>query len=218
MNPTARHRLSCLLTLGFAIGLLASPVPVVAAAADPAPADAQAAASNLRPHVLAATEKITVSIENEPDCQRTVIIDDKGQVDLYLIGKITVAGLTTDQAAKVIEKAYIDGLYLRRPKATLFIESQVIRTVTVLGAVKNAGRIVIPTDRDVNILDVILLAGGFSEIANGKNVMVARILPDGTRKSFEDINVEAMSKGQKDLKDALIILPDDIINVKTRIF
>ena len=54
--------------------------------------------------------------------------------------------------------------------------------------------------------------------SEGGRSSVWRLDPDGTRKTFEDINVEALSKGQKDLKDALIILPDDIINVKTRIF
>lgn len=219
MKTNLRHALSRCSTVLLA-GLLAAPLPGFAAAAPtaPAPAEAKSAPSNLRAHILAPSERITVNVENEDKCRRSPVIDDRGQVDLYLIGKITVGGLTVDQAARAIEKAYIDGLYLRRPKVSIVIESQVIRTVTVLGQVKNQGKIVIPTDQDVNILDVILLAGGFSEIANGSNVMVTRILPDGSKKIWDDIDVEAMYKGKKDIKDALVILPDDIINVKTRLF
>jgi polysaccharide export outer membrane protein len=218
---TILHRTLSLLSTVLLAGLLWAPVPgrAPAARAPTPPAETKTAApSTLRAHILAPSEKITVSIENVPECQLTVVIDEKGQVDLRFIGKTTVGGLTTDQAARVIEKAYIDGLYLRRPKASVFIESQVVRTVTVLGAVKNQGKIVIPTDQDVTVLDVILAAGGFTEIANENNVMVTRIMPDATRKIWENIDVEAMYKSKKDLKDALIIQPDDIINVKTRLF
>jgi translation initiation factor IF-1 len=49
-------------------------------------------------------------------------------------------------------------------------------------------------------------------------VKVTRILEDGTQKTWDGIDVGALLKGKKERKDALVILPGDIINVPMRAF
>lgn len=222
MKALAPHfRPLALLRVLVAATLLALPAWSQAAAAPgaaPAGEAKTAAPAKTKPHVLAPTEQINVSIENEPDLQKLVAIDEKGEVDLNLIQKIKLAGLTVEQACRAIEKAYIDGLFLRRPKASITVERPVIHTVTVLGQVKKTGKLALPPDQDVDIVDVIILADGFSDLAKESEVKVTRILEDGSQKNWDDIDVGAMLKGKKDRKDALVILPGDIINVPMRIF
>jgi protein involved in polysaccharide export with SLBB domain len=204
----------------LAAALLALPATGFAGAAAAAPKDEAkgAKAGTVKAHVLAPTERINVSVEGEQDLQKLVALDDKGEADLGLIRKIKLGGLTVDQAARAIEKAYIDGLFLRRPKVSLTVESQVVQTVTVLGQVKQSGKIVIPSDQDVDIVDVIIAAQGFNELARESAVKVTRILEDGTQKTWDNIDVGAFLNGKKERKDALVILPGDIINVPMRIF
>jgi polysaccharide export outer membrane protein len=190
------------------------------AAPVPAPAGESKAAATVvtKPHVLAATEQINVSVENEDDLRKLVVIDERGDVDLNLIRKIKLAGLTVEQACRAIEKAYVDGLFLRRPKVSIAVERPVIHTVTVLGQVKKTGKLALPPDQDVDIVDVIILADGFNDLARESDVKVTRILEDGSQKSWDNIDVGAILKGKKDRKEALVILPGDIINVPMRIF
>jgi polysaccharide export outer membrane protein len=214
------HPLSPLRAL-LAAALFAIPAwcPGAAAPAGAPAGEAKAAApAKTKPHVLAPTEQINVSIENEPDLQKLVAIDEKGEVDLNLIRKIKLAGLTVEQACRAIEKAYVDGLFLRRPKASITVERPLIHTVTVLGQVKKTGKLALPPEQEVDIVDVIILADGFQDVARESAVKVTRILEDGTQKNWDDIDVGAMLKGKKDRKDALVILPGDIINVPMRIF
>lgn len=200
--------------------LFAAPGLCLAAAA-PAAAPAPAAAAPapvIKPHLLAPTEKINVIVEGESDANRAVTLDEKGEVDLYLIRKIKLGGLTVEQASRAIEKAYVDGYFLRRPKVSITIEQQVIQTVTVLGQVKKSGNIVIPSDRVVDIVDVIVLAEGFNDLAKESGVKVIRVLEDGTTKTWDNIDVGAYQQGKKPRKDALPILPGDTISVPMRIF
>lgn len=220
MKTTVPHlRLPAIFRAVLTALLLVAPGLCLAAAAPvPTPA-APAPVAAIKPHVLAATEKINVSVEGEPEANRIVTIDEKGEVDLYLIRKIKLGGLSVELASRAIEKAYVDGLFLRRPKVSIAIEQQVIQTVMVLGQVKKSGNIVIPSDRVVDIVDVIGLADGFNDLAKESGVKVTRILEDGlTQKTWDNIDVGAYQQGKKPRKEALVILPGDIINVPMRIF
>ena len=140
-------------------------------------------------------------------------------MDLYLIRKIKLGGLTAEQASRAIEKSYLDGLFLRRPKVSITIETQVIQTVMVLGQVKKSGNLILPSDRVVDIVDVIGLADGFNDLAKESGVKVTRIMEDGvTQKTWDNIDVGAYMQGKKPRKDALVIQPGDIINVPMRMF
>jgi polysaccharide export outer membrane protein len=90
--------------------------------------------------------------------------------------------------------------------------------VTVLGQVRKSGNIVLPSDRSVDVVDVILLADGFTDVAKATAVKVSRVMPDGTRKTWDDIDVDAFLRGRANRKDALVIQPGDIVNVPMRMF
>ncbi len=220
MKHTAPHFRSSAIFLALLTALLLAAPGLCLAAAAPAPAPAAPPpAPVIKPHVLAATEKINVMIEGEPEANRAVTLDEKGEVDLYLIRKIKLGGLTAEQASRAIEKSYLDGLFLRRPKVSITIETQVIQTVMVLGQVKKSGNLILPSDRVVDIVDVIGLADGFNDLAKESGVKVTRIMEDGvTQKTWDNIDVGAYMQGKKPRKDALVIQPGDIINVPMRMF
>ena len=63
-------------------------------------------------------------------------MDNGGNLNLPLVGPVHVAGLTADQAQKLIETDYIDGKFLRHPQVTLSIDDYAPREVTIQGQVR----------------------------------------------------------------------------------
>jgi polysaccharide export outer membrane protein len=62
-------------------------------------------------------------------------------------------------------------------------------------------------------------SGGFMDTANGKNVRVNRVLPDGSFKLFEKLDVESLILGKTAQTNAsnFIVEPGDTIYVPERI-
>ena len=168
---------------------------------------------------LTTTDRLRIVIFGEPDLSTLSRIDARGNVNLYLVGDVHVAGLTINEAQQVIETAYRDGRYLRNPQVTVSVEDYAPRTVTVDGQVKSPGPISLPTESTLTVYQAIIRAGGFTDIAKGSAVTVTRILPGGTKKVFT-IDVDGLIKGRdrsRGTDDTLLLEPGDIIYVPERL-
>jgi len=96
------------------------------------------------------------------------LVDRNGEVELSLIGKVKVAGLTTYQARELIrEKAAI---VYKEPNVQLrFINFK----VSVLGEVNNPSAYTLPNEK-VSILDALSLAGDLTIYGRRENVLIIR--------------------------------------------
>jgi polysaccharide export outer membrane protein len=103
--------------------------------------------------------------------QKDVRVTDVGELPLILGGNVKVAHLTPAEAARVIEKALVDGHFVLRPRVAVTVEEYATQKVSVLGEVKTPGAYAIQTPRSV--LDVLTLAGGLTELADRK-ILVER--------------------------------------------
>lgn len=74
------------------------------------------------PKLLSSGDTINVSVKGEPDLTGEWTVDYEGSVELPLIGAVGVAGLRTDDAAKIIKQHYEDG----------FLNNAIV-TVTITG-------------------------------------------------------------------------------------
>ncbi|MGA2445561.1 MAG: polysaccharide biosynthesis/export family protein [Opitutaceae bacterium] len=218
------HRFSCSLRITAAGATLAlsllgpGPAP---AQTPPAPADAKPKADTKINFIykLTNTDRLRIMVYGEPDLNAISRIDARGNVNLYLIGDVHVAGCTVNEAQKIIESAYRDGRFLRNPQVTISVEDYAPRTVTVDGQVKNPGPISLPTESTLTVYQAIIHAGGFTDIAKGSSVSVTRLLPDGTKKVFT-VDVDRLIKGKDRNKaddDTLLLEPGDIIYVPERL-
>ena len=93
------------------------------------------------------------------------------------------------------------------------------RSVNVLGAVNNAGRVFFPQERGLTILDAISLAGGHSRLADLKKVKLTRNPANG-ESIIMDINVDEIMKGDRSSTAPLDVPLEkgDVIFVPERIF
>jgi polysaccharide export outer membrane protein len=96
------------------------------------------------------------------------LIDERGEINFPLIGKVKLEGLTRNQAINLIEEKLVS--LINNPVVTLQIQNF---HVTILGEIKTPGTFTIPNEK-VNILELIGIAGDLTIYGVRKNILVLR--------------------------------------------
>ncbi len=146
--------LHCSISFGAAGDI---PAPVVVA-----PVDVAAGTDPLSP--LGAGDSITLHVFGQPDMDGVLVVADDGTIRVPLVGVVQVQGLSTQEAAKRIEKLFKDGGYFVNPHVSLTMTQSLSQRVSVLGEVRNPGRYAV--DSKTSIVDLLAQAGGESEAAS----------------------------------------------------
>jgi polysaccharide biosynthesis/export protein len=176
-------------------------------------------APNRPSYAIANTDRLRISVYQEEDLSVIARVDAKGCVNLPLVGEIPVAGRTVSEAQHVIEKAYQDGRYLKKPQVTINIEEYAAREVSIDGKVRNPGRYPLPIEANMTVLELVTKAGGLTDTAKGTAITVTRLTADGKKTVFT-VDVESLMKGRDRAKagdNSLLLLPGDIVYVPERI-
>lgn len=174
--------------------------------------------SGLTDYVLEKGDRLRVEIYLQPDLHTTVSIDSTGMIRLPLVEELSVAGLTVGRAQQVIEAAFRDQEFLRNPHASIEIIAHVSRQVVVTGQVRNPGGYPVPLGGTMNLLDLLVQAGGFTEVARGNAVVITRADAAGNKTSHT-IEAANLLRGEGDkASPELMLKPGDIVFVPERIF
>lgn len=102
------------------------------------------------------------------------LIDEGGEIDFPVIGKVKVAGLSPEETRQVLTNRLSE--YIRDPIINIRLKNF---TVTVLGEVRNPGTFPVNGER-ISILEAIGFAGDLTIKGQRDNVMVIRDF-DGTK-------------------------------------
>lgn len=158
-------------------------------------------------YVLAPGDTLDLMVYREPDLSMRSKIARDGRVQLPLLGEVKVAGLSVRDAQEQIRKLY-DADYLVDPQIYLNIASYTQRKITVIGQVTRPGSYELAGSESLGILEAVGMAGGFTRIADTKNVTVKRKTAG---------KVETIKVNTKRLEDpqggSFQVLPGDIITV-----
>jgi len=103
------------------------------------------------------------------------LVDNSGNIELPVLGKIRVIDLTTEQAREAIRSKA--GQYYKNPTVNLRFANF---KITILGEVNKPGTYVVSNEK-INILDALGLAGDLTVFGKRENVSLIRQLDDGTR-------------------------------------
>ena len=128
-----------------------------------------------------------------------------GSIDFPLIGRVRVEGKTPSEVADALRSALADG-YLKNPSVTVFVLQYNSKKVFVLGQVAKPGTY--PYEDDMNVVQAITVASGFSDRADENGTIVTRI-EGGTEKRYQ-VPVDKISKG---LAPNFTLKPGDIVFV-----
>jgi polysaccharide export outer membrane protein len=98
------------------------------------------------------------------------LVDQQGQIRLHALGKLSVEGMTKDQAAEMITAKLNQLSVLSNPYCIVRFNNF---KITVLGEVKNPGVFTLPAEK-ASVLEAVGLAGDFTNFGERDRVLLVR--------------------------------------------
>jgi polysaccharide biosynthesis/export protein len=167
-----------------------------AATAVPLPAD----------YVIGPEDVLGVVFWRDQEMTSDVTVRPDGMVTLPLLGDLAAAGLTPEALRDQIQKAATK--YMQDPNVTILVKQINSRKVFITGEVTTPGAYPLTGPRTV--MQLIAVAGGLTEFADGKNITVMRA-EEGRTRSFK-FNYKDVAKGVK-LDQNIQLKPGDTVVV-----
>lgn len=170
------------------------------------PATAQEAKTPLPEYKIGVGDTLEIVTWKEPDFSREeIIVRLDGFISFPLLDDVKAAGLTPIQLKKRIEAGLKE--FVASPSVTVTIRTQGSQSFYILGEVVNTG--VYPIVKELTVLQAFALAGGFTEWASKKEIILFRRL-NGKEKVIR-INYKDIVKGRNFSQNVLIKTDDTII-------
>lgn len=126
---------------------------------------------------LGARDVLEIEVYQMPELTRRVRVNSKGMISLPLLGPIKAVGKSTSELEDEITKMLADD-FLQDPQVTVFVAEYTSQQITVEGAVNSPG--IYPLNGKTSLLQAIVRAGGVSEYANPRGIIIFRVI-DGQR-------------------------------------
>jgi polysaccharide export outer membrane protein len=156
-------------------------------------------------YLLGPGDVVDLQVYGEEELSGELTIDPMGEIGVELIGSVKASGRSADELAAVVRDA-LEEDYLANPLVTVEVKRYREQFVTVTGPVGRPGPVAVrgPTP----LSRVIILAGGFVELAAGNHLTISRIDPDGAARSFR-VSRPDLESGRSDP----VVLPEDLVTV-----
>lgn len=193
---------AAVLFLGACADSAGGPIPYNVALGNP---DAPTVAPLGSDYRIAPMDTVSVKVFKSTDLTGDYQVDLTGRISLPLVGEVDAANLTTAQLdQRLTEK--LGEKYFQNPDVSVGIKASSRRSVTVDGAVKQAGTF--PIAGPTSLMQAVALAGGTSEDANARRVAVFRTV--GGQRQAAAFDLASIRHGQAQDPQ---IYPGDIVVV-----
>jgi polysaccharide export outer membrane protein len=174
-----------------------------------ATAGAQAPAPRVSPpigYVIGTDDVLSIMFWKEQELSAEVTVRPDGMISLPLLHEIPAAGLTPEELrVKLAEAA---GRYIEEPNATVVVKEIRSRKVFITGNVTRPAAY--PLNGEMDVLQLIALAGGLLEYADGKHIVVLRKTGE-RRESFHFNYNDVIKRGNT--RHNLLLKPGDTVVV-----
>jgi protein involved in polysaccharide export with SLBB domain len=118
-----------------------------------------------KPYRIKSGDKLAFALLNtgyEEDANPTV--DNQGIVNLPLLGMVKVSGKTLEETLYTLQMLY-GHEYFVNPRLKLTVVEKAKIQYKILGQVANPGFYEVPPNLNINLLDAIAIAGGYTRLA-----------------------------------------------------
>ena len=165
---------------------------------------------------IEALDMLTVNVFGEEEFSGTnnsgleLRVSSTGEVTLYLLGSVEVAGKTPAEAEKHI-RDLLKKDYIIDPHVLVLVKTYRVSNVTVMGQVGAPGLIDLPAERRLDILSGIAQAGGFTKLARTSKIDLTRA---GVTQTYD---LDELKKETNPAKK-IWLDPDDLIYVHESAF
>jgi polysaccharide export outer membrane protein len=181
----------------------------VAKATPPADAPMNAAATSVvlpAGYTIGPDDLLSIVFWRDKDMSADVVVRPDGKISLPLLNDVDAAGLTPDQLRDQLTKAA--SKYLEEPNATVVVKEIRSRKVFITGMVVKGGPF--PLVGDMNVMQLIAMAGGLQEYADSQHIVVLR--NENGQSQRLNFNYKDVVKG-KDVKQNVALKPGDTVIV-----
>ena len=156
---------------------------------------------------IGAGDILEITIWKEPDLSReAVLVRTDGKISFPLLNDVQAAGLTPLEMKKNMEAGLKD--FISNPFVTITVRRPESQKIYILGEVRNTSEY--PLTKNLTVLQAFALAGGFTEWASKKEIILMR--KEGGSDKIYRINYKNIIKG-KDISQNLKLKADDTIIV-----
>jgi len=178
-----------------------APAPTTAAATRPG-----GVATPLPAYVIGPNDVLTVVFWRDKDMSTDVVVRPDGNITLPLLNDVRAAGLTPDELrAQIVAEAQ---RFIEDPSPTVVVKEINSRKVFITGQVEKPGPY--PLSVSMTVIQLIAMAGGLKEFADGKNILVMRT-DNGTQTAFS-FDYQQLLK-RKNLHQNIELKPGDTVVV-----
>jgi polysaccharide export outer membrane protein len=158
-------------------------------------------------YLIGAGDMLEIVTWKEPELSREeVLVRIDGYISFPLLNDVRAAGLTTAKLTESIQSGLKD--FIANPVVTVTVRSPASKRFYILGEVVNTGEY--PLNKRLTVLQAFALAGGFTEWASKKEIILMR-QEEGEEKIYR-VNYRDIVKG-KDVAQNIPIQADDTIVV-----
>jgi len=121
---------------------------------------------------VGAGDEISVDIFNVPELSRTYRVDAMGNINMPLVGQLSISGYDLGEAEALIAEAYGER-YLRNPQVSISILQFRSQQFTAIGALTSPK--IYNTDRQVTLMEAIAMTGGLAGDAGTQIYLTDRV-------------------------------------------
>jgi polysaccharide export outer membrane protein len=161
------------------------------------------------------SDELQISVWKNPDLSVAVPVRPDGKISVPLAGDVVAAGNSAEELANLVSTALSE--FIRSPQVTVIVTSA--NSAAFLQRVRITGAVVapqsIPYRQGMNVLDVVLQAGGLTPFAVGNDALLYRQTKDGLKK-YPIYLKDILEKGR--LKTNYELAPSDILTIPQRSF
>jgi polysaccharide biosynthesis/export protein len=200
--------LSFIITQGIAFPQLETGVPTISAPTTSAPTSAPTSAvpPDSDEYVIGPEDTLVIQVWKEPQLSETVMVRKDGKISLPLIDEIQASGLTPLQLKDLLTREYKQ--FVETPIVTVIVRDAKSFKVYIGGQVAKPG--VYTLVKEITILQLIPLAGGFTQWANQRKILLIR--NEGGKETRFIINYKKIVSGEE-LSNNIVIKSGDTVIV-----
>ena len=162
---------------------------------------------------LGPSDLFEVTVVGEKDLPKEYRVQPDCSIDFPYVDRVTdVCGLEPQQLVDKLKATLKEKGILTNPQVTLVVKQYASKKISVIGQVNKPGSL--PWSDGLRMFDVISQSGGFTSIADSKNVVLTRRMPNGKTVTVT-VNVDSIGDGtQPDIP----VQAGDTIKVDSRVF
>jgi polysaccharide export outer membrane protein len=152
------------------------------------------------------SDVLNIYVWKEEELTRDATVMPDGRITFPLIGEVMAQGRTATELKEDISKRLEK--FVTAPEVTVIVKEIRSRLIYVIGKVKNLGPYLLKAD--MTVLQALSTAGGFTEWADTKNILIVR--REGGKEVQIRFNYKEFTDGEN-VGQNIVLKPNDTIVV-----